>query len=365
MSGSVPVADNYNALGFQISKEHGWLKTLDLFRFPNQINSPTGAGMLLSPFQHERYPQRISTSLLGQTDVGWRYAPGNAFITEQKYGVPTFSSNTPAPTLGGNIVITYDSVLSVTPLITGRLAIRFYTNTYSQIWQRTLNGWKDSVFTSTAIRMDTVSNAGGHEIRSLPLYESTDRLSRTNIPAGFERRYFCDTLSSGQFFFEENIASASNSLIHSGNCWKWLPGSPDPEAHITANVERFGTRLKFDFYGSPMPLLWDKWEVVYAHMPGLQWGHPLNVLALGINAPMQMEPIIKIIPNPANNILSVSAAGAASLQLSLRSMSGQLMKTKQLHSSGSLEIADVPSGLYILEIASDYLRQYRKVEIRH
>ena len=106
-----PAGDWYNGMELQWSKNHGWLKTLDFYRFPNSLQPPVHVlGAHLDSFAHLRLPKSFNNRCLDEIDLAWKYAPGNAWITE--------SSHSAGPSFGSMSLINwskrYDSVISVT-----------------------------------------------------------------------------------------------------------------------------------------------------------------------------------------------------------------------------------------------------------
>jgi len=131
INGGVHVADPYNTLVFQLSKSHGWLKTLDLHLFPNLPVYVSQQGLQPNPNQHQRLPRRFETWVPGNVDLPWRFAPGNDFITTYSHGVPMDQS---LPDFGSNQVIAHDSVLTFTPLSVGKAAVTFFTRRFTRTW---------------------------------------------------------------------------------------------------------------------------------------------------------------------------------------------------------------------------------------
>src|SRR4051812_42582721 len=79
MNGSTPIADPYNSLVLQLSKDHGWIKTLDLYRFPYKTNLGVFnvLGIVRDSLQHQRLPRRFSTCFQKDINLTKRYAPGS------------------------------------------------------------------------------------------------------------------------------------------------------------------------------------------------------------------------------------------------------------------------------------------------
>ena len=370
----MPVFDPYNSMVFQLSKGHGWIATLDLYRFTDARGSNGTHGLLMLPQQHQRLPRAFGLWKAGYTDLSWRYAVGNDFITVRTYGVPNQSGNgkDPAPVLGGNEVITHDSVQAMVMLSPGKAAVTFFTSCYSHIWtfkgtSAPPGGFADTVFTSSYIHTDTIEAYAGREVRFYPIYESKNGPLSAGMPSGFERQYVMDSLSNGAFSLEEVQAVTSSALVKSGGCWTWQAISPDPEARISNWVENFGTRASFYYYASPMPIEYDRLEVTYANLPGLTWGRKINVAALGVSAPGGSQAGTFIVqPNPTNNEVTISStAYRQPLQVTMRNTSGQCVRQFSFSERLTMPTADLAPGLYSLEVTGKEVRQIVKLVVQH
>jgi hypothetical protein len=136
--------------------------------------------------------------------------------------------------------------------------------------------------------------------------------------------------------------------------------------YVTSYVERFGVRLYFHYYASPTPMLWYKEEVIYAKLPGVQWGKKINVLKLGVEAGPQLSSF-SVHPNPANGYVTLtSARHTQPLQVSLYDITGRRFYFGSCTSNTlTISTRELPSGMYFLEVAGSGSRQTQKVVVQH
>jgi hypothetical protein len=57
-------------------------------------------------------------------------------------------------------------------------------------------------------------------------------------------------------------------------------------------------------------------------------------------------------PNPAGDFLHIDWKGSNALQVTLRDAAGRLVITKTLNNSGTLDLSNIPSGIYFTELHS-------------
>ena len=102
-SNNVAVPSIYNSLILQISKAHGWLKTLDFYTFPNYSYNYSMFAQLLSSSdtaQHTRLSRAFARLDLNFIDLGWKYKPGNEWIRKYESGIgPSDGANKSLPAI--------------------------------------------------------------------------------------------------------------------------------------------------------------------------------------------------------------------------------------------------------------------------
>jgi hypothetical protein len=61
---------------------------------------------------------------------------------------------------------------------------------------------------------------------------------------------------------------------------------------------------------------------------------------------------VRLYPNPAGDFLHIDWKGSNALQVTLRDAAGRLVITKTLNNSGTLDLSNIPSGIYFTELHS-------------
>jgi hypothetical protein len=70
---------------------------------------------------------------------------------------------------------------------------------------------------------------------------------------------------------------------------------------------------------------------------------------------------LKVFPNPCSDILSVSYDEKTSAELTILSITGQIVKTVQINSDSKIDISDLNSGIYFVEIKTDKATYKEKI----
>jgi hypothetical protein len=70
---------------------------------------------------------------------------------------------------------------------------------------------------------------------------------------------------------------------------------------------------------------------------------------------------VKLYPNPAGEKVQIEWNGAEPLQVLLRDASGRLVRSKIMEASGSLDLSDLESGIYLTELHSAGKVKYTKL----
>ena len=74
------------------------------------------------------------------------------------------------------------------------------------------------------------------------------------------------------------------------------------------------------------------------------------------------QSLAKIYPNPASNVLSVSLPHNEAVDVQLFNMTGQLLMTKSISGTSTLDISSIPQGVYVVKVGA--LQTYRVVVLR-
>lgn len=63
---------------------------------------------------------------------------------------------------------------------------------------------------------------------------------------------------------------------------------------------------------------------------------------------------VMVFPNPAGSTLSIVSTQNFPLQLQLRALNGKILKDMMISTNELIDVRDLPSGLYLLEISNEY-----------
>lgn len=367
LNSGLPVSDWYNGMVFEISKYHGWIKTLDLYRFPDKLLRRTHVLLVTDSLQHERLPRRLPDIDLNHVDLAWKYTPGNEFITKSNSGVD--------PQYGANEILTHDSVISSLKISDSIIVVTMMTHRFADsfvyIASSPGSGWVEQKSLVSYMHTDTVQSSKNIlKVRTLPLYEARDTILRHMDSMSFFDRYFASTMCGGRLSFESGQHSGERLRYRQPGCWYYYL-SNDVRNDITNYVEGFGKRLEYhesrsDYYGRSEQ--YSKSEVVYAKLPDCTWGRKLSVSALSAGGgvlPAQQP--ISIYPNPAGNTVTINAALPDQIwQVALRNVTGSLVTRSSFAGSGTtLNTSLIPAGIYFLEVTGREVRQSFKLTVVH
>lgn len=366
MNGSTAIADPYNSLVLQLSKQHGWIKTLDLYRFPYKTDLGVFniLGIVRDSLQHQRLPKRFSTCFQKDVNLAWRYAPGNEWITVYSSGVAPW----PSTDRGMDSILTYDSVISASMISPSRVSVTLLTQKDSLVKSH----WPPFFSSSTFMHTDTIT-AGPVAPPDYPfsVFEAkTDPIQYWGIGGPFTRyrmRYFVDTVSNGNLSIERIEGEDGLDLYPNAGCWQIVPGLGDRFGWVANYVEDFGQRLKGE-YGEQagVPLLYYRNEIVYANVSGMRWGNKMRLSKLGVGETLQASSF-RVQPNPADGYVTVASPFVQQvLQVRMMSVSGQEYYRRSF-TGGSFVVPtkDLVAGMYFLEVSGKGGRQTFKVVVRH
>lgn len=363
--GSTAIADWYNSFVFQISKNHGWIKTLDLYRFPNKLNPDNRDlfGGLVDSTQHVRLPRSYMQWDLTYVDLAVKYAAGNEFITEERLGI--------YPSYGGGQRVQFDSVISATMISPNSVSVVIKTDKYYNIWLiQTVP--VNSVGTQTYIHTDTIISVP----TGLPLVTFLNgeaRVSNAGVRlAGLNPylRGYADTLCGKpavQISFVSGYLQQANS---SSSCLLIGYGVSGYQYEYSTYLKDFGvikhTEDQSEYWGQAENYV--KREIVYAKMPNCTWGTKFNVLKLGVNDMAEPAQSFTIFPNPANGSITIAPRYhfAGSGRVVLYNVAGMVISEQVVTENGTIiPTSNLAQGLYFIEVNKDGIRQRVKVVVQH
>lgn len=355
-SNNNPVSSLYNSLVLQFSKEHGWLKTLDMYAFPDYGHYDWMFDQVLSSqdtTQHIRLSKAFAEADMNFVDLPWKYQAGNEWIIYNESGI--------APTIGANKVIVHDSITSMTMLTANTVQVSFKTEQYVINWHFVqgppYDHWVDSSGTSVWYHTDTFGYSGAPALVKYNLYP--EYKSRALSPANpwdnshIVTNYFVDTFCSKSYFIKFHQLDAFG-IDTMGNCWTFLPpisgyGSTDNTiltgfGNVYHHWEESGDALCCpDFY--------TRTYYSYLKLDNCEWGTKVNVLTLNIND-KRAQGSLSVYPNPANDRVFIkSCSTSVQTTVTLSDIMGRTL-TRLTGSTATMELSlkGYRPGMYILSV---------------
>ena len=358
-SGTTPVSHWYNQCQLVLSKDHGFIKALEFFIFPNAIAGPDRTGAPFDKTQHLRLPADVMDGAVTLADLNWRYAPGNEWIFWDDNGInPDGSSR--------SVKVTHDSVLQTNPLTSGSLQVTIKSVHYEK--QRIFEAPTSSkpyisyLVSDTSYQLvhtDTISTFS----IGLPVYPEV------GWRAALKNRYFVRQFCAGKYevairFVDRYYPSFSNPACH-----RLLGDLSGPEYSRSYQdvLTGFGLTKQFTNALSANGETYHYVRPVYMKLGNCTRGSKINVATLSTGEVNRASAAFTVYPNPANDKLIITTNQPDQRQhVALRSIAGQLV-SQQNFTGSSLNIytADIPAGLYFLEVNGKAVRQTFKVLIQH
>lgn len=337
-SNGAPVAHWCNSLLLQWSKQHGWLKALDFYCFPNNISNYDHGGEVTDLTQHFRLPAKVNVSTLNY-DALTQYTAGNEWIVQRWYGNNgTLKS----------YKTTHDSVLSTALLTGNRIAAQLKSVYYSDDGISTL--------VSTNTHWDTLNI-----VTTIQQFKTAYFAEPKHITS----RFFIDTTSvCGNYLFSiENLVTCGGFGCVNGccklNCYEGVYHK------CSRYIMPMGLGYDFEYYDDLDRYNYVKELLVsYMRIGGCVSGIKYTPLS---TTPELHQLQVRIAPIPANTHLSVNLElSAGNCDLVLRNAIGKVIFTQSgISRSAEIQTGAFPNGLYLLEISGKEAKAFRKVIIMH
>jgi len=364
-SGNLAVAHPYNNKVFQLSKNHGWLQNLDLFRFPNTINTMDRTACTIDSTQHKRLPKWLMNPGPSTVDLNWKYTPGNEWIYQEDKNVDNNPDFTPE-----TLIVTHDSVLAFTLLNANAGIVSIKTETFWKLHRFIPPSSSNPAFSyfdssSTMIRnhSDTVFSVG-----SAPFISMEQGPLKSGIYyGGLQSRYFVQTFDSAHYFITRSDLPPI-SISRTAGCVSFggVLGAPDDASYFQTYMPGFGQTVSFAMTTFNGGVYDDYVRYIYMKLGNSIFGKKINVSKLDVGA-VTPEDLLSISPNPANSFVTITKVDAnAAIIVSLCSISGQMIRSLTVSEKSSrLNTSDIPSGIYFLNITDGVKRQVAKVLVQH
>jgi hypothetical protein len=365
-SGATSVNHLYNGRILQLSKEHGWLQTLDLYRFPNSYFNSDRAGIAVDSMQHHRLPTTIMGNGPETEDITWKYAPGNEWIWYYEDRSQTGFDQMP-----DSIIVRHDSVVSFKLLQPNQglatiKSIRF--NGYHRWFPGSASnpnpGYDDSSRVIIYTHVDTVRSVASSPFRYIECGGS--RLNyQTSLTRG---RYFVEPYDSTHFLITwSNLANYI--LGYQNGCLRLGPdiSAPDDRSRFDTYMPGFGQTAMFSM--DVADHLWfkqDYWHYSYIKTGNASMGTKTNVAKLGVQQKEEGSSF-SIYPNPANDYVALASSLQGQVfQVRMMNVTGQ-ESYRQSFTAGSFVVPtkDLVAGMYFLEVSTTNRKQTFKVVVQH
>lgn len=359
---NTPVANWYSGFELQLSKDHGWITTIDMYRFPDHLSNWEGYGAVIDSGLHTRLPMSFTNLDIGSIDLAWKYKPGNEWIEQ------TLSRAYPQ-SYELNQKVIHDSVVTST-IIANSAIVAFKTDLFVRVWHYhqgpPYDYWAYTDSTSTFYHIDTIYGTTPVFIKTAvyPDYKK-DSSFLPDGPRVSIQRYFVDSFCSDRYFvnyhyFDWQILQGQPPAI----CWQLVPNVSGYSQIDTTLLQGFGRTYWHWEMGESMPDFWGKDFFSYLKLDDCTWGSKIDVLSLSTsNVPH--DSLFSIYPNPAHDdvfIKSGNIAGHAAI--SLYDITGRLLQ--QWDSEEQLtriSLKNYTAGTYILFIRNEHTVATYKLQV--
>jgi hypothetical protein len=354
-NGSAPIPHPYNNKVLQWSKAHGWLKTLDFYRFPNTFWGDK-SGVAIDSTQHIRLPATLWEGRMTQ-NIQWKYQPGNEWIW--KYEREFSNKFDRHPT---NTIVRHDSVLAFQMIATGTGLATIRTEEYYgyHIFVTGNQSYIDSFSNRSYTHTDTV-----HDVFS------------TSVPVNMEypwhnsvkNRCYVWQYDTARYFLTQAGLGPYDVIYYRG-CMRLMEtlDAPDDYAYFTTWLADFGQAAYFKqnvTYTTGWSFVEEYGRYIFIKTGSDHFGSKINVSKLAVEAAPGAT-LIAIAPNPSNEKIVVTTNGTQILQVRLMDVSGRVLRQIGFQQRNLIiSTNDIPTGIYLLEIAGSGVRQTTKVLIQH
>ena len=127
----------------------------------------------------------------------------------------------------------------------------------------------------------------------------------------------------------------------SGSSVGWTPVNASDWSYQTVNLDKYATSGN----------LMIRFRVVTKQGNSVYLDN-INLGQFGLSAEnMELENVISFYPNPADDVLTIEYTGDQATSLDIKDLSGRSVKSVEvMRGSNSIAVADLTSGMYILEM---------------
>jgi len=151
----------------------------------------------------------------------------------------------------------------------------------------------------------------------------------------------------------------SLGIYYAGGCWN--PPFEYSESYIvTAGLgqTRYSYAVVFEFYTS---------KLVYYKKGDEEWGSPVasgcNILLADECLTRDLSPQIMLFPNPAGDRVTVAAPAGEFQRYFITTMTGQLLRQGDLPATLTVDIQDLPPGIYLFRLEGEQSGKWVTVKL--
>lgn len=371
-SNGAQINDSYNNTQLVISKNHGWVKTLDMYMFPHCNIPPGNYGATTDNSQHFRLDHSIKNiDLLYSGDFATKYQPGNEWIS-----ISSTANHQPFFTDPFHATYIYDSVINVVQNSTNSITATLQR----QVVDKALNSWGPNGFTWSYTYHSNITTVVANTNTPLPTIKLTDTLLpeynwrlqylNTDNDDHYFRRFYVDTTCGNNHFIIQSrdlytcYVDPPNGLIRdTNNCIKVTPGGLC-QGYTTRwdYMEGFGYSYVYE-YSSIDNSDYSCNETLYSYIKlgSCTIGTKINLSALAIDE-VTKENNIVIFPNPAQNILNIQGINT-SANIDIIDLTGRKVFSTKYESQHPIDISSLQNGTYIVRVITNKMIKNEKLII--
>lgn len=319
--GTSPVAHYYNNFSLQLSKNHGFTKTLEFYIFPNLGVSYNYFPYPVLQYQHSRLEKSITDINYNNIDLAWKYSPGNEWIFSSKSGQDKY--------------IYHDSIISSNQIAPDTFEVTYYKHLFTHI-QFPVSPPHDTMYHTYSTITDTFYN--NTDIFKLKNYILEDTIP-SGLPIAINFRWEFLDFKCGKVQIKDTLRFNS-----------WLSGGGMSSNTL---LQDFGIR-KVNYYFSDMtaPTQSGNTLPIYLKLGACEIGDKLNFRALSVNDLQLNSSSLLLYPNPSNNrIQIINSENIPIKTYSIKDISGKVIATNSFQNE--IDISLLPNGIYFIEFRSD------------
>lgn len=347
---NVAVNDGYNAMVLEISKHHGWIRTLDMYAFPYVVSGPQLIGAFSNYAQYYRLPKSFNQLNLNKVDLSFKYAPGNEWIQYEIHNMMD------------DYTLTHDSIISFQTLSSNSAQVSFLREQCHVKNNPSSKSYSTNIITSIFYDSMPVALVANN---AFPEYIGVNT-STLNPYSNSYTRWYIDTLcNKSRYLIKPKPLTAYTTFYWMGACYKInlsISGYNYNDSYYLPGFGQIYYRWEWgEHVGAPV----HKQEISYPYMKlnnctlGTKW--IINDIA-DLNA---SAAAITFVPNPAKNYLRLSGdVSAMPVDVAIFNMDGKKVFSRQkVFVNDDIDISRLSAGVYFVSATSETNRNILKVVV--